>query len=53
MSDPDDPGTYVRLKDVGVCVAMDYDPVEDYVYWTDVSKETISRARSTGEGKCY
>ena len=51
MSDPDDPGTHIPLKDLAVVVAMDYDPVEDHVYWTDVRRHTISRARSNGEGQ--
>jgi len=50
MSDPDDPGSYIPLENLHTPVAIDYDPVEDYVYWTDVGRKTISRARSNGDG---
>ncbi|KAK2163793.1 hypothetical protein LSH36_74g10031 [Paralvinella palmiformis] len=51
MSDPDDPGSYIPLENLHTPVAIDYDPVEDYVYWTDVGRKTISRARSNGDGQ--
>ena len=40
--------TRIPLDDVLVPVAVDYDPVEQKVYWTDVRRRTISRAYLNG-----
>ena len=36
------------LKDVRSAVAVDWDPVERFIYWTDVMADTINRARIDG-----
>ncbi|XP_072018651.1 low-density lipoprotein receptor-related protein 6-like [Amphiura filiformis] len=40
--------TLIPLQDVQRPVAVDYDPVEQRVYWTDVRKRTINRAFING-----
>ena len=44
---PDDPGSLRPLNlssTIRRPVAIDYDSVEDQVYWTDVTKCTVSRS---------
>ena len=41
----------VPLQDVKQPLAVDYDPVESMVYWTDVELQTISRAFLDGTGQ--
>lgn len=41
------------LTDVRHAIAVDYDPVEDYVYWTDDETRAIQRSRLDGSGKQY
>ncbi|KAI8502356.1 hypothetical protein Bbelb_199440 [Branchiostoma belcheri] len=43
--------TTLPLGDVGVPVALDYDPLTDYVYWSDDRNKKIHRARRDGSGR--
>ena len=36
------------LKDVRSAIAVDWDPVDKFVYWTDVMSDTINRAKLDG-----
>jgi hypothetical protein len=45
-----DPGTDILLKNQSNVVAIDYDPLEGYVYWADNNLNSISRARINGTG---
>ena len=40
--------TQLPLTAISRPVALDYDPIEDRVYWTDVTRKTISRAFMNG-----
>ena len=42
----------VPVDNVENAVAVDYDPVENYVYWTDDNKKAILRAHLNGSGEC-
>lgn len=41
----------IPLADVRSAVALDWDSRDDHVYWTDVSTDTISRAKWDGTGQ--
>lgn len=41
----------IPLADVRSAVALDWDSRDDYMYWTDVSTDTISRAKWDGTGQ--
>lgn len=41
----------IPLADVRSAVALDWDAQGDYVYWTDVSTDSISRAKWNGTGQ--
>lgn len=41
----------IPLADVRSAVALDWDSQDDHVYWTDVSTDTISRAKWDGTGQ--
>lgn len=41
----------IPLTDVRSAVALDWDAKDDYVYWTDVGTDSISRAKWDGTGQ--
>lgn len=41
----------IPLADVRNAVALDWDAKDDYVYWTDVGTDSISRAKWDGTGQ--
>lgn len=48
----------LQLENINHAIAIDYDPVDGYVYWTDDEFRAIQRAYldGTGEGpnhRCY
>lgn len=45
--------TYIEIGAEGVqhAIAIDYDPVDELVYWTDDEKRLIQRAKLDGSGK--
>ncbi|XP_019641225.1 PREDICTED: low-density lipoprotein receptor-related protein 6-like, partial [Branchiostoma belcheri] len=43
--------TTLPLGDVGKPLALDYDPLTDYVYWSDDRNDKIHRARRDGSGR--
>lgn len=46
--------TAVGLKSLGrvkSAIAIDYDPVDGFIYWTDEEEHVIRRARPDGSGK--
>ncbi|XP_078665689.1 low-density lipoprotein receptor-related protein 1B-like [Branchiostoma floridae x Branchiostoma belcheri] len=43
--------TTLPLGDVGQPAALDYDPLTNYVYWTDDLNDKIHRARRDGSGR--
>ena len=48
---PDTPCEPLAIRNnISRPIAVDYDPVEDKVYWTDVTLEQISRAYPNGSG---
>uniref|UniRef100_A0A8D0BEN1 Low-density lipoprotein receptor-related protein 4 n=1 Tax=Salvator merianae TaxID=96440 RepID=A0A8D0BEN1_SALMN len=50
--DTEDLSDYViPLADVRSAVALDWDAKDDFVYWTDVGTDSISRARWDGTGQ--
>ena len=49
-SDPGDRGTYIPVTGLVNTVIVDYDPVDGYVFWSDVLTHSISKARLDGTG---
>ena len=43
--------TSIPVGNVTTFAAIDYDPLEGYIYWGDTNLEIISRARLNGTGK--
>ncbi len=43
--------TTIPLANTGAPCGVDYDPVDQMVYWTDIEKKTISRAFLDGSGQ--
>ena len=41
----------IPLVDLHAAVALDWDHKQDYVYWSDVTLDTINRARWDGTGQ--
>ena len=41
----------IPLENISRPVAVDYDPIEGKVYWTDVVHKTINRAYVNGTGQ--
>lgn len=41
----------IPLHDVSSAVAVDWDSQNDYIYWSDVTKDTINRAKWDGFGQ--
>ncbi len=41
------------LPDILHAVAIDYDPVDSYIYWTDDEVKAIRRAKPDGTGMHY
>ena len=41
----------IRLDGLQGAVALDWDSHTDYIYWSDVTTDTISRARWDGTGQ--
>ena len=41
----------IPTPDVQHAVAVDYDPVDGFIYWTDEDRSAILRARLDGSGK--
>ena len=51
LDTPDYTDVVLELKEVKHAIAIDYDPVENYVYWTDDEVQAIWRAFLDGTGK--
>jgi len=51
LLDPQYPITYIPAKGVTNAASLDYDPLNEYVYWSDLDLNTISRARLNGKGQ--
>lgn len=51
LDTPDYTSIVIPLKNIKHAVAIDYDPVEDYVYWTDDEIKAIRRVKLDGTGK--
>ena len=41
----------IPLEGLQSAVALDWDDTHDYIYWTDVTADTINRARWDGTGQ--
>ena len=50
MSNFDGHTTYIPLINTTDVYSVDYDPLEEYVYWADVNKGIIVKARLNGSG---
>ena len=50
MSNFDGHTTYIPLINTTDVSSVDYDPLEEYVYWADVNKGIIVKARLNGSG---
>ncbi|XP_013773894.1 low-density lipoprotein receptor-related protein 6-like [Limulus polyphemus] len=51
LDTPDYTDVVLQLKDIKHSIAIDYDPIEEYVYWTDDETRTIKRAFLNGTGQ--
>ena len=50
---PDYTDIVLDFTNIRHAIAVDYDPVEGYVYWTDDEVHAISRARLNGTGMLW
>lgn len=50
LDTPDFTDVIINVKDVTHTIAIDYDPVRGYVYWTDDELRVIQRAKLDGSG---
>ncbi len=48
---PERADVVIPVKGLKFAVALDWDSNMDYIYWSDVSTESISRARWDGTGQ--
>ncbi|KAK2157521.1 hypothetical protein LSH36_189g00006 [Paralvinella palmiformis] len=48
LSDFDGHATFIPLINTTEVSSVDYDPVEEYLYWADTNKDIIARARLDG-----
>ncbi|KAL8560666.1 hypothetical protein ACOMHN_053326 [Nucella lapillus] len=51
LDTPDYTAAVLPLRDIGIAFAVDFDPVECYVYWTQYRPNAIQRARLDGTGQ--
>lgn len=51
LDTPDYTDVILQLSDIRHTIAIDYDTVEDYVYWTDDEVHLIRRAHMDGSGQ--
>ena len=51
LDTPDYTDVVLELKEIKHAIAIDYDPVENYVYWTDDEVQAIWRAFLDGTGQ--
>ena len=49
LDTPDYIDVDIELMDIKRAIAIDYDPVDNYVYWTDI--KAISRGHLDGTGQ--
>lgn len=48
LDTPDFTDIVLHVEDIRHAIAIDYDPIEDYVYWTDDEVHAIRRSRLDG-----
>ena len=51
LDTPDYTAVVLPLSNILHAIAIDYDPVEGYVYWTDDEARAIQRSKLDGTGK--
>ncbi|XP_066992022.2 low-density lipoprotein receptor-related protein 6 [Anabrus simplex] len=51
LDSPDYTNFVLPLKDIKHAIAIDFDPVENYLYWTDDEVGALRRARLDGSGQ--
>ena len=51
LDTPDYTAVVLPLDNIHHAIAIDYDPVEGYVYWTDDEARAIQRSKLDGTGK--
>ncbi len=51
LDTPDYTDIVVPLDDIQHAVAIDYDPIDEFVYWTDDDVKAIQRAKLDGSGE--
>lgn len=50
LDTPDFTDSIIDVKDVSHAIAIDFDPIDRFVYWTDDQVRLIQRARLDGSG---
>ena len=50
LDTPDFTDVVLQLENIQHAIAIDYDPVDAYVYWTDDEVRMIQRAHADGSG---
>lgn len=50
LDTPDFTDSIIDVKGVAHAIAIDYDPIDRFIYWTDDEKRLIQRAKLNGSG---
>lgn len=50
LDTPDFTDSIIEVKRVSHAIAIDFDPIDRYVYWTDDEERLIQRAKLDGSG---
>jgi len=50
LDTPDFTDVVINVHNVSHAIAIDYDPIDKFVYWTDDEKMLIQRAKLDGSG---
>lgn len=53
LDTPDFTDIVLQLEDIRHAIAIDYDPVEGYIYWTDDEVRAIRRSLIDGSGSQF
>ena len=52
LDTPDYTDVVLHLSNILHAIAIDYDPIEGHIYWTDDEARVIRRAYRDGTGRC-
>ena len=53
LDTPDLTDVILPVSNISQAVAIDFDPVDEFVYWSDDEKFEIKRSKMNGQGKTY